>query len=688
MQDETRLLHIKMTRMLRPKLRRWVMYEWFCSPVDYGWYADNEFTKMLQASPASIATASITTTSTFMTTTRTVITTASIAPTPPQPPPRQECGLGHVTQLMRKEWAALRTLFGRPRRLSDAFLKQEKAKLYAYRGRVRALRRMQATSAASAASLESELGLHGSAQMAVGQRVTALHPKARHLYTGTVLTPDGDHYRVQFDVQKQGVQARRPVAPPPAPSSRAPDLQLTRTLGGPLSSSQLVQDICLMPLLDGSRGIDFTSPHSTGQDAPSDSQFAQAQWGGGGQGGGQGGGGGAQAMPGASQQPVGADARELQLVAYTYADACRLESHRLPDQRRIGSSRLRPHVATRLRLLERKDLLGVQLKKVCEEAEAELRARAETAYGGGGEAGGEASGAGVGAGAAGAGSSTDDAAGAEAAGGSTDPFSSGCTSFDPDVPAGRPGSLMVGGIDAARPAAPPQPLPALSLLERTLRATQPVEATQLASSAAVWRSEMAWLQARPRRDPPPRPPARLVPSPAHRKSSAAYHPSPPPLAPCRRSCAPPRTRSRPRSPRCAPSASASPSRSARRRPSRSRAGWGCRRRESPPHPRTLHERGPRRPPRGGRPPPTPRLLHRPLLRVRGRWPSSRRARPGARPWCSRSCSPSARAAPRPPARCATCCRHPRRSCCSCRRGRSRRCRRPSAATPCSPRSRS
>ena len=116
---------------------------------------------------------------------------------------------------MRKEWAALRTLFGRPRRLSDAFLKQEKAKLYAYRGRVRALRRMQATSAASAASLESELGLHGSAQMAVGQRVTALHPKARHLYTGTVLTPDGDHYRVQFDVQKQGVQARRPVAPTP-----------------------------------------------------------------------------------------------------------------------------------------------------------------------------------------------------------------------------------------------------------------------------------------------------------------------------------------------------------------------------------------------------------------------------------------------------------------------------------------
>lgn len=36
-QDEGRLLHARMTRLLRPKTRRWVLYEWFCSPVDYGW---------------------------------------------------------------------------------------------------------------------------------------------------------------------------------------------------------------------------------------------------------------------------------------------------------------------------------------------------------------------------------------------------------------------------------------------------------------------------------------------------------------------------------------------------------------------------------------------------------------------------------------------------------------------------
>lgn len=53
-------------RMLRPKLRRWCMYEWFYSPVDYGWYCQNEFAKMLQ-----------------------------------------DCGLGHVTHLMRVEWSFL-----------------------------------------------------------------------------------------------------------------------------------------------------------------------------------------------------------------------------------------------------------------------------------------------------------------------------------------------------------------------------------------------------------------------------------------------------------------------------------------------------------------------------------------------------------------------------------------------------
>eukprot|EP00965_Chrysotila_dentata_P105667 3490306-Pleurochrysis_carterae.AAC.1 len=68
------------------------------------------------------------------------------------------------------------------------------------------------------------------------QRVTAFHPKERHLSTGTVLTPDGDHYKVQFDRPKLGVQ--------------------------------LVKDVFVMPLLDGSRGIDFTSPRRRRNYAP------------------------------------------------------------------------------------------------------------------------------------------------------------------------------------------------------------------------------------------------------------------------------------------------------------------------------------------------------------------------------------------------------------------------------------
>lgn len=66
--------------------------------------------------------------------------------------------------------------------------------------------------------------------VAVGQRVTALHPKERQLFTGTVLTPDGTHYRIQFDRHKHGVQ--------------------------------LVKDLWVMPLLDGSRKSHTTPDHT------------------------------------------------------------------------------------------------------------------------------------------------------------------------------------------------------------------------------------------------------------------------------------------------------------------------------------------------------------------------------------------------------------------------------------------
>lgn len=42
-------------------------------------------------------------------------------------------GLGHLSHLTRPEWSVLRGAFGRPRRLSLAFLKQERVKLEMYR---------------------------------------------------------------------------------------------------------------------------------------------------------------------------------------------------------------------------------------------------------------------------------------------------------------------------------------------------------------------------------------------------------------------------------------------------------------------------------------------------------------------------------------------------------------------------
>lgn len=47
-------------------------------------------------------------------------------------------GLGPGVRLTRREWGAVRRALGRPRRLSLAFLRQERAKLETYRNIVRA----------------------------------------------------------------------------------------------------------------------------------------------------------------------------------------------------------------------------------------------------------------------------------------------------------------------------------------------------------------------------------------------------------------------------------------------------------------------------------------------------------------------------------------------------------------------
>ena len=42
------LLQAQLLRLLRPKTRRWAMYEWFYSPVDLAWFRQNAFLELLQ----------------------------------------------------------------------------------------------------------------------------------------------------------------------------------------------------------------------------------------------------------------------------------------------------------------------------------------------------------------------------------------------------------------------------------------------------------------------------------------------------------------------------------------------------------------------------------------------------------------------------------------------------------------
>lgn len=139
-------IYAKAMHLLYARPRRFCMYEWFYSAVDVSFFKplESEFQACLA-----------------------------------------ECGLPHLTRLARPEWAFLRSLLGRTRRLSKSFLHAERARLKEHRQLVRE---------------------QGRARLSVGQRVVAFHPTVRQLHMGQILTPDGYNYRVQFDRQELGVQ--------------------------------------------------------------------------------------------------------------------------------------------------------------------------------------------------------------------------------------------------------------------------------------------------------------------------------------------------------------------------------------------------------------------------------------------------------------------------------------------------
>lgn len=111
------------------------------------------------------------------------------------------CSWPHVQvkKMTRADMTLVRRALGTPRRLSDAFLHEERCMLAAHRERCRsAYEKWHATEG---------LLLPGDVptQCAVGQHVVARHPQLRTLHDGDVLTVNASTYMVQFRRSELGV---------------------------------------------------------------------------------------------------------------------------------------------------------------------------------------------------------------------------------------------------------------------------------------------------------------------------------------------------------------------------------------------------------------------------------------------------------------------------------------------------
>ncbi|CAK7333147.1 unnamed protein product, partial [Dovyalis caffra] len=159
-QDRVLSLKGKLSNCLsRYLVRRWCVFEWFYSAIDYPWFAKREFVEYLE-----------------------------------------HVGLGHIPRLTRVEWGVIRSSLGKPRRFSEQFLKEEKEKLNQYRESVR--EHYAQLRAGTRDGLPTDLAR----PLSVGQRIVALHPKTSEIHDGSVLTVDHSRFRVQFDRPELGVE--------------------------------------------------------------------------------------------------------------------------------------------------------------------------------------------------------------------------------------------------------------------------------------------------------------------------------------------------------------------------------------------------------------------------------------------------------------------------------------------------
>eukprot|EP00850_Spirogloea_muscicola_P017191 SM000145S00808 [mRNA] locus=s145:342543:346600:+ [translate_table: standard] len=188
--------------LLATRVRQWCRCEWFYAAVDAPWFARNEFAEYLE-----------------------------------------HAALGHAARLTRAEWGVIRrsgyarhlcsyhqrlqaaaaltpavrdvsrSSLGKPRRLSRGFLREEREKLGVYREAARSAhhqeqhRRGGLKAAAADNVPAAEVAAEDLARpLVVGQRVAALHPRARAVHDGSVLTVDRGRCRVQFDRPHLGVE--------------------------------------------------------------------------------------------------------------------------------------------------------------------------------------------------------------------------------------------------------------------------------------------------------------------------------------------------------------------------------------------------------------------------------------------------------------------------------------------------
>ncbi|KAB5537448.1 hypothetical protein DKX38_014981 [Salix brachista] len=140
-------------------VRRWCLFEWFTSAIDYPWFAKREFVEYLE-----------------------------------------HVGLGHIPRLTRVEWGVIRSSLGKPRRFSEQFLKEEKTKLNQYRESVR--EHYAELHAGTRDGLPTDLAR----PLSGGQRILALHPRTSEIHDGSILTVDHSRYCVQFDQPELGVE--------------------------------------------------------------------------------------------------------------------------------------------------------------------------------------------------------------------------------------------------------------------------------------------------------------------------------------------------------------------------------------------------------------------------------------------------------------------------------------------------